>query len=254
MVRCPPRTGRLLIAGSPRSIACGRRRGRDRRPCAGDRAGAERRGAARGRDGYARSARGRRTVASDRAGDARRLRRDDPSRCRDDRLRSGPASQHAVRQHVAARRRVARRCGISGRPSPLTSAVRASALPAFASSRAPTGARSRARRSKPQGFAPAQLAVIAATFARAGVDVVKDDHGLADQAAAPFGDRVLAVQRAVDEANARYRRPLRLRPEPDGPLRAALDRAVVAREARRAHDPRRADGEWRGQRGRAVPG
>ena len=54
---------------------------------------------------------------------------------------------------------------------------------------------------KPQGLPPSQLAAIAGTFARAGVDVVKDDHGLADQAAAPFGERVPAVQRAVDEAN-----------------------------------------------------
>jgi ribulose-bisphosphate carboxylase large chain len=54
---------------------------------------------------------------------------------------------------------------------------------------------------KPQGLRPSQLAAIAGTFARAGVDVVKDDHGLADQAAAPFGERVRAVQRAIDEAN-----------------------------------------------------
>jgi ribulose-bisphosphate carboxylase large chain len=54
---------------------------------------------------------------------------------------------------------------------------------------------------KPQGLPPAQLAAIAGVFARAGVDVVKDDHGLADQAAAPFGPRVRAVQLAVDAAN-----------------------------------------------------
>jgi len=54
---------------------------------------------------------------------------------------------------------------------------------------------------KPQGLASAQLAAIAGTLARAGIDVVKDDHGLADQASAPFRERVLAVQRAVDEAN-----------------------------------------------------
>jgi ribulose-bisphosphate carboxylase large chain len=54
---------------------------------------------------------------------------------------------------------------------------------------------------KPQGLPPAQLAAIAAVFARAGVDVVKDDHGLADQPAAPFGERVSAVQRAIDDAN-----------------------------------------------------
>jgi ribulose-bisphosphate carboxylase large chain len=54
---------------------------------------------------------------------------------------------------------------------------------------------------KPQGLASTQLAAIARTFASAGVDVVKDDHGLADQAAAPFRERVRVVQSAVDEAN-----------------------------------------------------
>jgi len=54
---------------------------------------------------------------------------------------------------------------------------------------------------KPQGLAPAQLAAIAYTFARAGIDVIKDDHGLADQGTAPFAARVRQVQRAVDDAN-----------------------------------------------------
>jgi len=54
---------------------------------------------------------------------------------------------------------------------------------------------------KPQGLPPAELAAIAGTLARAGVDVIKDDHGLANQAAAPFSERVGAVQRAVDDAN-----------------------------------------------------
>ena|SRR5438105_27627 len=54
---------------------------------------------------------------------------------------------------------------------------------------------------KPQGLAPAQLATLAHTFARAGIDVIKDDHGLADQAPAPFAARVREVQRAVDDAN-----------------------------------------------------
>jgi len=54
---------------------------------------------------------------------------------------------------------------------------------------------------KPQGLAPAQYAVLARTFARARIDVIKDDHGLADQAIAPFAARVREVQRAVDAVN-----------------------------------------------------
>ena len=54
---------------------------------------------------------------------------------------------------------------------------------------------------KPQGSSPAQLAALARTFALAGIDVIKDDHGIADQAYAPFAERVPAVQHAVTLAN-----------------------------------------------------
>ena len=54
---------------------------------------------------------------------------------------------------------------------------------------------------KPQGLEPAQYAGIARVFARAGIDVIKDDHGLADQAIAPFSARVREVQRAIDAVN-----------------------------------------------------
>lgn len=56
---------------------------------------------------------------------------------------------------------------------------------------------------KPIGSAPEQLAALCRTFAAAGIDVIKDDHGWADQAAAPFAQRVAACQAAVDEVNAR---------------------------------------------------
>ena len=53
---------------------------------------------------------------------------------------------------------------------------------------------------KPLGLPPQELAHIAEVYARAGVDVIKDDHGLADQPAAPFADRVRAVQDALDRS------------------------------------------------------
>jgi ribulose-bisphosphate carboxylase large chain len=53
---------------------------------------------------------------------------------------------------------------------------------------------------KPMGLRPAQLAELCGTFARAGLDVVKDDHGLADHAFCPFEARVEACLRAVDDA------------------------------------------------------
>ncbi len=56
---------------------------------------------------------------------------------------------------------------------------------------------------KPVGLTVPELATLARTLARAGVDVIKDDHGLANQAIAPFEDRVAAVSAAVADENAR---------------------------------------------------
>jgi ribulose-bisphosphate carboxylase large chain len=53
---------------------------------------------------------------------------------------------------------------------------------------------------KPQGLSVERLAALAYTLAAAGVDVIKDDHGLADQSYSPFAARVAACQRAVDRA------------------------------------------------------
>ena len=84
---------------------------------------------------------------------------------------------------------------------------------------------------KPQGLAPAQLASIARTLARAGIDVVKDDHGLADQEAAPFGARVRAVQRAVDEANRETGHRCVYAPSLTGHFGQLRERVAFAREA-----------------------
>ncbi|MEP7208232.1 MAG: RuBisCO large subunit C-terminal-like domain-containing protein [Casimicrobiaceae bacterium] len=51
---------------------------------------------------------------------------------------------------------------------------------------------------KPQGLGSESLAALAGSFAAAGIDIIKDDHGLADQASAPFAARVPACQRAID--------------------------------------------------------
>ena len=53
---------------------------------------------------------------------------------------------------------------------------------------------------KPMGLRPAQLAALSASFARAGLDLVKDDHGLADHPFCPFEARVEACLRALDDA------------------------------------------------------
>lgn len=56
---------------------------------------------------------------------------------------------------------------------------------------------------KPQGASPAELARIASRCVQGGADLIKEDHGLADQPMAPFVPRVQAVAVAVQEANAR---------------------------------------------------
>ena len=69
--------------------------------------------------------------------------------------------------------------------------------------RARVGAKARALTCsalKPQGFTPAELAELAAQFTRGGIDYIKDDHGIADQAYSPFAERVPAIAAAVRDA------------------------------------------------------
>ena len=53
---------------------------------------------------------------------------------------------------------------------------------------------------KPMGLSPERLAALCGLFARAGIDVIKDDHGLADHRFCPFEARVEACLRAAEDA------------------------------------------------------
>ncbi|NTV52076.1 MAG: ribulose 1,5-bisphosphate carboxylase [Candidatus Firestonebacteria bacterium] len=55
---------------------------------------------------------------------------------------------------------------------------------------------------KPMGSSPQTLAEQAGAFALGGGDIIKDDHGLADQSFCPFEERVSRCQEAVTQANA----------------------------------------------------
>jgi ribulose-bisphosphate carboxylase large chain len=55
---------------------------------------------------------------------------------------------------------------------------------------------------KPQGLPPAELAKIAAKLAAGGLDFIKDDHGIADQAYSPFAERVPRIAEAVAAARS----------------------------------------------------
>lgn len=56
---------------------------------------------------------------------------------------------------------------------------------------------------KPLGLSSADLAGIAGCCAENGIDVIKDDHGLANQSFAPFRERVALCAEAVQRANAK---------------------------------------------------
>ncbi|MFZ5814426.1 MAG: RuBisCO large subunit C-terminal-like domain-containing protein [Bacillota bacterium] len=55
---------------------------------------------------------------------------------------------------------------------------------------------------KPMGLSARELADLAYQFALGGIDIIKDDHGLADQPFSPFLERVARCAEAVARANA----------------------------------------------------
>ncbi len=83
---------------------------------------------------------------------------------------------------------------------------------------------------KPQGSTVEHLAHLARTFALAGIDVIKDDHGIANQAAHPFERRIPAVQRAIAEANRETGGNTVYAPTFSGGSRALAAQAQVAKD------------------------
>jgi ribulose-bisphosphate carboxylase large chain len=84
---------------------------------------------------------------------------------------------------------------------------------------------------KPLGASAAALARRAADAVLGGADLVKDDHGLADQAPAPFRERVLAVAAAVERANRAGGRRAVYAPNLTGPVDRLADRLGDLAEA-----------------------
>jgi ribulose-bisphosphate carboxylase large chain len=82
---------------------------------------------------------------------------------------------------------------------------------------------------KPQGLSSERLAALCHTFALAGVDVIKDDHGLADQAYAPFAQRVAACQRAIERAHSETGHRALYAPNLIGSPKALAAQARIAR-------------------------
>lgn len=83
---------------------------------------------------------------------------------------------------------------------------------------------------KPQGLPSAQLADYCRLFARAGIDFIKDDHGLANQTFSPFAERVDRCQAAVAEALAETGRRSCYVPNLLGSPRAIAEQARICRD------------------------
>jgi ribulose-bisphosphate carboxylase large chain len=84
---------------------------------------------------------------------------------------------------------------------------------------------------KPVGLSPSELARRCRALALGGIDVIKDDHGVMNQAYAQFEARVERLQDAVVEANAQTGGHTRYFPNVSAPTDQLRDRALRAREA-----------------------
>jgi ribulose-bisphosphate carboxylase large chain len=82
---------------------------------------------------------------------------------------------------------------------------------------------------KPMGMGAQELAGLAYDFAHGGIDLIKDDHGLANQPFAPWRDRVARCAAAVQDANAHTGRRAVYLPNVSAPADELLERAHTAR-------------------------
>ena len=84
---------------------------------------------------------------------------------------------------------------------------------------------------KPQGLPPASLAHLARQLAHGGIDYIKDDHALADQAYSPFAARLEAVSAALRAGERPDGQPARYVPSLSGDLDGMRAQIVLAKDA-----------------------
>ena len=84
---------------------------------------------------------------------------------------------------------------------------------------------------KPVGLGVAELASLAGELAIGGIDIIKDDQGLANQGWAPYRERVLRVSEAVREANASSGNSAVYLPALSGPLEHFDENLALVAEA-----------------------
>ena len=84
---------------------------------------------------------------------------------------------------------------------------------------------------KPMGLSAKALADLAHQIARNGIDIIKDDHGLADQPFAPFKERMQRCADAVNQGSQKGGYRAIYIPNITGPADQIVDRAFQAKEA-----------------------
>jgi ribulose-bisphosphate carboxylase large chain len=84
---------------------------------------------------------------------------------------------------------------------------------------------------KPMGLPVKDLAHLAYQFALGGIDLIKDDHGLANQPFHPFHERVRRCAAAVNEANQKSGYHCLYVPNITAPTQQIVERAFFAKEA-----------------------
>ena len=84
---------------------------------------------------------------------------------------------------------------------------------------------------KPMGLPVKDLAHLAYQFALGGIDLIKDDHGLANQPFHPFHERVRQCAAAVNEANQQTGYHCLYVPNITAPAHQIVERAFFAKEA-----------------------
>jgi ribulose-bisphosphate carboxylase large chain len=82
---------------------------------------------------------------------------------------------------------------------------------------------------KPMGLPPAALAELAYQFALGGIDIIKDDHGLANQSFAPFKERVERCAESVARANRETGQRCIYMPNVTAPVDRITEYAACAR-------------------------
>lgn len=83
---------------------------------------------------------------------------------------------------------------------------------------------------KPVGSSPSELAEKAFQFARGGIDIIKDDHGITNQHSAPFKERIPAIVKAIHRGEQKSGKKTLYFPNITGSPEEVSERAQFAKE------------------------